>query len=1189
MILQIRHLPGTDPVRFQVLNPDPKNIQMGAETDKVPNPVSYPVAGWPNMALLPGLTWYLERFLDYPFYPETTHAALVQKALRQWGQESFEALFGDRRAGRWFDQATATTYADLYLQIVSNDPAVLAWPWEALYDGQAGCRLAHTCQVERRLDQLREPPTLGELPKGRVNILLLIARPYEHDVRFRSVARALVEWADRPEVPAHVHVLRPPTLDRLRAHLREKPGFYHLLHFDGHGAYGDGAAAVPGGYTFQTPVQGRLIFETEDGSPDPVAAETLSDLLREHAVPAVVLYACQSAMLDRRADDPFASVAAALLRAGMRSVTAMSYSLYVSGAQQFLPAFYQRLFERGELTDAVRAGRQQMLSRPERVCVLGTFPLEDWLVPVLYQQDPVNFTFVKEAKPKERGAMLLPAQARDERNAYGFLGRDSAVLALERALRRRPAGILISGLGGVGKTTLVRGFLHWLEQTGGLGEGVFWFGFADTHSAEHVLNRLGEALLGADFGARRLTDPLKDLTEECRRRRFLIVWDNFESARGIAGTAVTGNLTPEDCELLRQFLSCLGGGATKVLITSRSTEDWLGASDRYLLPLGGLDGEERWEFANAILRGLGKKVDRSDKGFDELIKLLNGHPLAMRVLLPRLEHSPAAAVVKALRENTEVLKSAAADENEARLFATLRFATDALPAAWQPLLVPIAQHEGFVHADLLEQMAQQVDTSWTRAAIDGCLGALTNAGLLRPVEPRMYELHPAVMGSLRASSCERGDNTKHDVWLRAFVNVMAGTADYYASRQLHEQRGVFTFFEETFHSARELAARLDMSLPYAALTQSLAFYAKKSRNYPVADRLFRELAAHRHQSGDDEGEGVALSALGSIAKERGDLDAAEGACRKCLAIAERLGLEPRVASTYRGLGTIALERRDLDGAEGWYRKALAIEERRGDEPGAADTYHQLGRIAEERRDLDAAENWARKALAIKERQHDEAGTAYAYHQLGRIAEDRRDLDAAEDWYRKALVIEERLGYEPAATYHQLGNVTERRGELDAAEGWYHKTLAIEERRGDERGAATTYHQLGWIALERRDLEAAEGWYHKALAIEERRGDERGAATCKQLGDVARNRQDLDGAEGWYRKALAIQERRGDERNAALTYLSLGTLAVQRGDFDAVELWYQKFLVIGQRLVDLPIPGFVKLTLDHLAELRKTSS
>ena len=91
------------------------------------------------------------------------------------------------------------------------------------------------------------------------------------------------------------------------------------------------------------------MFEAEDGEPHPVTAGDLSDLLREHAVPIVVLNACQSAMLDAKARDPFASVAAALLRSGIRYVVAMAYSLYVRAAQEFLPPFYRELFRSGSV------------------------------------------------------------------------------------------------------------------------------------------------------------------------------------------------------------------------------------------------------------------------------------------------------------------------------------------------------------------------------------------------------------------------------------------------------------------------------------------------------------------------------------------------------------------------------------------------------------------------------------------------------------------------------------------------------------------------------------------------------------------------------------------------------------------------------------------------------------------------
>ena len=205
--------------------------------------------------------------------------------------------------------------------------------------------------------------------------------------------------------------------------------------------------------------EGRLIFEDDQGNPNPITAEQLSVLLRQHHIPAIVLNACQSAMVDQGAKDPFASVAAALLKSGIRSVVAMAYSLYVSGAQEFLPAFYRDLFRTGNVAKAARAGRQRMFQQKDRVCPRGRYPLDDWLVPVVYQQEPFDFSFAAKAKKAKAdgGGPELPGEARDTENPYGFIGRDGAVLALERAMRRPPAGLLIQGLGGVGKTTLARG------------------------------------------------------------------------------------------------------------------------------------------------------------------------------------------------------------------------------------------------------------------------------------------------------------------------------------------------------------------------------------------------------------------------------------------------------------------------------------------------------------------------------------------------------------------------------------------------------------------------------------------------------------------------------------------------------------------------------------------------------------
>ncbi len=1160
--LIVRHLPGTDPVSFQVVRLRDGKMSQPAT---VPSPFGFPVEGRPNSNLMHELQWYLETFLDYPFPPETDHAERVLKALHDWGEHAFRTLFDDRSAGRMFDAATQD-YSKLHLQISSDDPRILSWPWEALRDPELAV-LAHTCQIERRLNKARDPQPLPDsLPKDSVNILLVVARPYgQQDVRFRSIARPLVELIEKEKLPAYVELLRPPTFDELRNRLRERPGFFHILHFDGHGAY---SAESPGGtgYTFQGP-EGKLVFETEEGKPDAITAEKLSALLKECAVPGVVLNACQSAMVGGGNDDPFSSVATALLRSGMRDVVAMAYSLYVSGAQKFLPEFYRRLFEEGNMAAAVRAGRQYMWQHDKRVCVLGEFPLQDWLLPVLYQQEPFNFSFAKEARKEfVLHTSKLPEELRREKNPYGFVGRDSAILALERAMRRAPAGILIQGLGGVGKTTLARGFLQWLDQTGGLKYPPFWFSFQEIRSAEFVFNRLGEALFGGNFSLLPMEKRIEELAKAFRENQLLIVWDNFESAAGIPGTAITANLPDSDRKLLAQFLDELRGGATKVIITSRSPEEWLTPQQRFILPLGGLDREERWEYCNAILRDMGKPINQNDKDLVELMDLLGGHPLAMRAILPKLEKLSAVQVLEALRSNLSSL-NLGRDVDQAKLYATLAFVQQSLPEEISPLLTLVGMHEGFVDADYLEAMAKKVDGTWTRPRIDALTQALVAAGLLRDIGQATYEMHPLLTSYLRSVYIKNVSENTRDQWARAFVDVMGTLADYLTPRKLHQQRDTFHLHGQNFNYALTEAVRLNLSTDVLALTQSLAAFAQNSRNFGVAACLFARLAEYGERSGRPEIEAGAYHQLGRVAQEQRDFAAAEQWYRKSLAIKKKQGDEHGAAITYHQLGRIAEEQRDFAAAEQWYRKSLAISEKQGNEHDAASTYHQLGIIAQEQRDFAAAEQWYRKSLAIEEKQGNEHGAAITYHQLGIIAQEQRDFAAAEQWYRKSLAIKEKQGDEHGAaiTYHQLGIIAQEQRDFAAAEQWYRKSLAIKEKQGNEHGAAITYHQLGTIAEEKRDFAAAEQWYRKSLAIEEKQGNEHGAAiTYHQLGTIAEEKRDFAAAEQWYRKSLAISEKQGNEHYAASTYHQLGIIAQEKRDFAAAEQWYRKSLAIKEK-------------------------
>ena len=271
------------------------------------------------------------------------------------------------------------------------------------------------------------------------------------------------------------------------------------------------------------------------------------------------------------------------------------------------------------------------------------------------------------------------------------------------------------------------------------------------------------------------------------------------------------------------------------------------------------------------------------------------------------------------------------------------------------------------------------------------------------------------------------------------------------------------------------------------------------------------------------------------------------------------------------LGILAQARGAYDEAEARYRQSLEINERLGNLAGMATSYHQLGTLAQDRGDYDEAEARYRQSLEIDERLGNPAGMAASYHQLGFLAQRRGDYDEAEARYRQSLEIKERLGNLAgmAATYHQLGTLAQDRGDYDEAEARYRQSLEINERLSNLADLAASYGQLGTLAQARGDYDDAEARYRQSLEITERLGNLAGmAAGYHQLGMLAQRRGDYDAAEARYRQSLEINERLSNLADMAASYHQLGFLAQVRGDYDGAEARYRQSLEISERLSNL---------------------
>ncbi len=1091
-----------------------------------PELVSRAPLEWPLDAdALEDLRWYLEDYLLAPFGVWEDRGPAVQAKLAGWGDQVFGSVFGSGPARDAYQRAR-----DRGLEVVfrSAEPGLLGLPWELMRDGAGPVALGGG-GISRSLPVAGGAGTL-EVPGGQLRVLMVISRPAgTRDVGYQMVARPLLERLDAVRGEVGLSVLRPPTFDGLRqAVLRaaEAGEPFHVVHFDGHGVMpgrSAGSGAVGGRPAMMAgPGEGVLAFEQPGGGSDHAGASKVAAVLAEGKVPVVVLNACQSGAVGKELE---ASVATALLNAGCAAVVAMAYSVYAVAAAEFMAAFYESLFAGDSVGQAVTAGRRQLFGHDGRPSPKGDMPLADWLVPVHYMRREVRFPQARIARPAAalsldaaldeiRAAPSEPAAAQDPLAAVDglFVGRDDLFYQLEAAARLQRV-VVLAGPGGTGKTELAKGFARWWRDTGGVDDPrlVFWHSFEPgiaSFGLDGVITGIGLAVFGTDFA--RLDPPqrLDAVKRLVARYRVLLVWDNFESVREMPDPAgATPPLDEAGCAALKGFLEWVRDHSRSVvIITSRAQQDWLGQVRR--IPVGGLTRAEAAQYAGNLLAPFPAAQRRRERrSFGELLDWLDGHPLAMRLTLPRLDTTDPADLLAALRGTT--LLPADDDPDAGRttsLPACITYSYAHLAGPTRRLLPAVSLFHGVADENLLMlfsadegvpgRFAGVGKQEWTAVLQDAA-----RVGLLTGLGSGMYQIHPALPGYLAAGWHAEDPvsyNPQREACEQALCTACAALSRWLTG-QIESGNAALTYAVIGWQR-RTLGAMLGHALDRHA--------------WDDADSIVRALDPYWDTRGLGGEVGAwadrildATSGPGPAASEpartlwlytttcqanrqitAGQLGLAGQTYRQALAYLQEQPETDWTRGTtsliYRSLGITAQEHRRLDEAEDWYRKALTISEELGDRPSTAVTYHQLGITAHNGGRLDEAEDWSRKALAILEELGDRPSTALTYHLLGNITLDRGRLDGAEEWYRKALNIFKELGdrLHMADIYHQLGITAQNSGRLDEAEDWYRNALTTFEELGNRFRMALAYAQLGLLAEDRDQARVALEWNIRCVTL-----------------------------------------------------------------------------------------------------------
>ncbi len=615
------------------------------------------------------------------------------------------------------------------------------------------------------------------------------------------------------------------------------------------------------------------------------------------------------------------------------------------------------------------------------------------------------------------------------------------------------------------------------------------------------------------------------------------------------------------------------------MLGSRAGEDWLakGTFDDNVYDLPGLDPEAASILADRILEKHHATKYRQDDDLQQLLKLLDGFPLALEVVLANLARQTPTEVLAALQAGDVTIDVGDSEKRTENILRCIDYSHSNLSPEAQQLLLCLAPFTSVIDTGVLDNYTTHLRQQPALSTLPfecwpEVIREAHNWGLLSPDPniPRFLRLQPTLPYFLRTRLHVPGQVEMQHAMETAF--------------RLHydelgaELNGLLTSKDPQERQVGQLLTGLEYENLVTALNLALAAQVS-ILNPSIA--LFSYLDATQDQRRGLEFGQAMLSRLESYPPDKLTGQLGDGFAGVIDDIAKR-----------------QLSLKQYKEAEKSYQKALNLvahaqgidEEFRG--KLKAGVYHQLGRVAQEQRQWQQAEQYYQQALQIYVEYNDRHSQAGTYHQLGMVAQEQRQWQQAEQYYQQALQIYDRVQRPPLAGRHlpPVGYGGPGAAAVAASRAVLPAGLADQDRvqrpllagldlppvgqggRGaaavaaggavlpagladhieynDRYKQAGTYHQLGMVAQEQRQWQQAEQYYQQALQIFIESNDRYEQAwTYHQLGIVAEEQRQWQQARSYFLQALETFVEYKDKYNSDIALRSLAHLWQASSDKD----------------------------------------
>ena len=706
--------------------------------------------------------------------------------------------------------------------------------------------------------------------------------------------------------------------------------------------------------------------------------------------------------------------------------------------------------------------------------------------------------FTASKFPKEL-TNALPKTHPDE-----IIGREEDLKSLHDLLCNNKRVIVVNGLGGIGKTTLVQAYVSKYYEDYA---HIVWI----TQGSENIINDF----LNAEGLLKNLEieipnpEPQQLFSEVIRKLKAiaekpnLLVIDNAEQS-------------------LKQFKDLLPSQPNWHLLAI-SREEITGFHRKTIDFLNEEQSIQLFEKYYTHHKLTGENIK-------ELVKSVDYHTLTIEILAKtaQVQRYDAAtlqqAIEKDIKAHVEVSRESAEVERIATYLATV-FNMSKLEKEEIWLMKQFACLPSEFHTyTLLNELLVNKESAYKDSLAETC-NKITQKGWLQynPITDS-YKMHRIVAGVVKK---QLGISI-------ADVKTLIESITSKLSLDQAKDNPVDKFIWTPFGKILLDYFNDDYSAGISTLQNNLALRLQNLGEYEAAKVLLEKAIASNEKNFGEGHPSTAInySNLALVLQDLGDYEGARVLLEKALASDKKNFGEghPFTAIRYSNLAMVLKDLGDYEGARVLLEKSLASDEKNFGKghPSIARSYSNLATALQGLGDYEGAKVLLEKVLASNEKSFgkNHPSTARSYSNLALVLKDLGDYEGARELLEKAMASDEKNFGEghpsTARSYSNLALVLQDLGDYKGAKVLLEKSLASYEKNFGEGhpSTATIYSNLAMVLEGLGDYEGARVLLGKAMTSDGKNFGENHRNTAIRYSNLATVLKDL----GDYKRALELSAK-----------------------------------------------------------------